>query len=295
MLYLPCNIPCAAILRREGFGIAEVPLHHRQEGAKLVLLLNLMPEKAACELQIARMIAPVAEEIDIQVVPVKIPGQTYKTTPIEHLLSFYEDISPATFGNFSHPLLIVTGAPLENVAYEDVRYWAELCEIFRWASSPAVERTLNLCWAAFAALYYIYGVPTHHLEEKRFGVYPHQQPDGSLMPIPISRHIELHREDLLPHAELRIVADSSECGPGILIDEARRMTHITGHLEYEAERLHFEYERDMSRGKPIHPACCYYENNVPAPENIRFSWHDVALLFYKKFLLGGPVNSLGAI
>lgn len=292
MLYLPEHIPCAQPLRDLGYEVAEVPLHHRQPEAIPVLLLNLMPEKAACELQIARQLAPISRECDVQLIPVRIPGQTYKTTPMEHMLAFYEEIAPSTFASFPRQSrLIVTGAPLENVPYPDVRYWRELCQIWEWASDERhVRCTLNLCWAAFAALWHHHGIPTHHLSAKRFGVYEHtakEVPELAGMtphfPLPTSRHIELHRDDVL-QAPVQLVAESAESGPGIILDRARRMTHIVGHLEYEPLRLHEEYERDLSRQLPISPAEHYYQG-APVAEHVSYTWEQASLNFYRNFIL----------
>lgn len=288
MLILPTHIPCASTLRDRGHAVSEVPLRHRAEGAKCVLLLNLMPEKAACELQLASILVEAAEKgeqgvggMDVQIIPVKIPGQTYKTTPMEHMLAFYEDICPDTFSSFpADSLLIVTGAPLENVAYEDVRYWSQLTTIMNWAAQGGVARTLNLCWASFAALYHFYRIPTHHLQEKCFGVY--EVP----YPVPTSRHITLHSADFANHPGLRITAESAATGPCVVEDDAHHMTNIMGHLEYEADRLHFEYVRDLSRGKPIKPAENYYKNDIPGEDNIMYSWRQAAITFYRNFLIG---------
>lgn len=294
MLYLPSHIPCAEILQSKGHSVCETPLGSRREGTRRVLLLNLMPEKAACELQLGRMIAPVADSVDIQVVPVKIPGQTYKTTPMSHMEAFYEDICPATFEQLGGPntLLIITGAPLEDVAYEAVRYWHELGTIMDWAAQGGVVRTLNLCWAAFAALWWFEKVPTYHLPEKRFGVFSQQVTDcaelsgmGQNFPMPTSRHIELKEQDIACNPRLQIVANSAESGPGIIIDKGRHMTNIVGHLEYEAGRLHFEYQRDISKGKVIHPAQHYYIADSPDRDNLIYSWRDDALQFYRNFLI----------
>lgn len=292
MLYLPTHIPCASVLRSHGYGVTEVPLHHRQPGAIPVLLLNLMPEKAACELQIARQLVPISQEYDLQLIPVRIPGQTYKTTPMEHMLTLYEEIAPETFGSFpSESRLIVTGAPLENVPYADVRYWSQLCQIWEWASDERhVRSTLNLCWAAFAALWHHHAIPTHHLPFKRFGVYEYTAQDVPALagmtptfPLPTSRHIEIRREDVL-NSPVQLVAESAESGPGILLDSERRMTHIVGHLEYEALRLHEEYERDLSRQLPIEPAEHYYLG-TPAAEHVTYAWEQASLNFYRNFIL----------
>lgn len=283
MLFLPCGIPCASTLKSAGHTIGEAELGVRIPHAQHILLLNLMPEKAACELQIARMLAPVGEDRDIQIIPVKIPGQTYKTTPMAHMERFYLDLKPEE--GHSDDLLIVTGAPLENIAYEAVRYWQELTCLWDWAAQGGVARTLNICWAAFAVLHHFERIPTHHLAAKRFGLYVQQAHDVPALrdmcpefPMPISRHIELQSRDFVGHTRLEIVASHETCGPGVVIDNTRHMTHIIGHLEYEADRLQFEYERDLSRGKPIQKPYGY------SPEN--FSWHTAGLAFYRNFIVG---------
>lgn len=293
MLYLPAHIPCAEIIR-QSYPVEEIPLGGRCAQARAVLVLNLMPEKAACELQIARMLAPVADdEHPLQMIPVKIPGQIYKTTPMAHMEAFYEDLSPDTFSHFpSDALLIITGAPLENVAYEDVRYWAQLCEIFDWAAQGGVARTLNICWAGFAALWHYYGIPMRHTTEKLFGIFSQKVCPSSITRhlgnsclMPVSRHIALSAEDVNRFPELNIVAEDAHSGPGIIIDETRHMVHDLGHFEYEAERLHHEYLRDLSRGLPIQPAVNYYRDNIPDAEHIVFSWREDALTLYRNFII----------
>lgn len=295
MLYLPADIPCASVMRAAGHAVSEVPLGARVKGARPVLVLNLMPEKAACELQLARMLAPVAGECDLQFIPVKIPGQTYKTTPMSHMEAFYEDVGPDTYHTFpSHSLMIITGAPLEDVPYEDVRYWSAYCGILDWAAGGGVARTLTLCWAAFAALWHFDRVPTHHLAAKRFGVYMQQAVEspvlagmsqGGVIPVPMSRHIELRAADFAGLSHLRILAGSEECGPTIIADASRRLTHIVGHLEYEPTRLHEEYVRDMAKGRPIQPAVNYYEGAEPDAAHIRYTWGHAAHCFYRNFLI----------
>lgn len=289
MLILPQGIPCAEILRSAHHSIHEVPLGARVPNATTLLLLNLMPEKAACELQIARMLAPVAKDIDLQVIPIKIPGQTYKTTPMSHMEAFYEDFVPQS--ELHADRLIITGAPLENVAYPDVRYWRELCAIFDWAACGGADWTLNLCWAGFAALWYFDQVPTHHLESKQFGVFRYDAQDIPVLHtmhphfmMPVSRHIEIRREDLTLCPHLQLAADSPVAGPGVVVDADRRMTHKLGHLEYEAGRLDFEYKRDLSKGMAIAEPQNYYNHNTEEGGSIDFSWEAAAKAFYRNFI-----------
>ena len=290
MLHLPQDLPIISTLREEGAAVApfcqraflQVP---RPEG-KTVLLLNLMPQKEVTELDIARMMA--GREEDVHLLLVKISGQTYKTTPQEHMDRFYvnfEDLAAQTFDR-----LIVTGAPVEHLPFEEVRYWQQLCGIMDWAETH-VRSTLYVCWGAQAGLYHHYSIPKYALPAKMFGIFPQRilDPASPLLrglpdpfPMPNSRHTEVRATDFrdLP---VRIIAQSEESGVGIASTPSCHQVFIVGHFEYAAETLQNEFLRDRSKGLPIAPPRHYYQDDDPHRE-VCFSWRDAARTFYGNWL-----------
>ncbi len=288
MLYLPQGIPAAEALRQEGIAVGEYPLGERVgEAACRVLLLNLMPQKAVTELDLARMMGK--SGADVQVVFVKIKGQTYKNTSMEHMNAFYVDFEDVQQGRWDG--LIVTGAPVEQIAFEEVRYWPQLCRIMDWAYA-SVKSTLYICWGAQAGLYHFYGVEKHPLPEKRFGIFS-QRVTKSALPLlagmepqfvmPNSRHTEVWKDEIEQKAGPKgahVVAESQESGVGIVCTDDLRLIFIVGHLEYEPFTLDNEYKRDLSRYLPIHRPEHYYG----ADGKVLYSWKTDAERFYANYL-----------
>ena len=316
MLYVNSQIPAIESLARLGFSLSV--------GQELALptvgLLNLMPQKQETELDFCKMLS--VANLDVNLVLLKIPHQQYKTTPQAYVDAHYVDFAPSMAeasegalaggcGEKQMPsidALIVTGAPLEQMPFEEVRYWEELQDIWDWAAHCGIP-TLNICWAAQAALHHFYGWGKRALSEKCFGIFaqrnlvpqhPLLRGLGEKFPMPHSRHTELCWEvagvelalsgsdwQRLPEG-LEALTDS-EVGQSIFYDAARQQTFVTGHLEYRADTLDGEYRRDLAKGLPIAPPLHYYiEDN---PENgIDFSWEETALLFYRNWL----VTHLGA-
>lgn len=247
-----------------------------------ILLLNLMPEKAMTEGDMVRMLADYPQ--DIEIIPMKISGQTYKTTPQEYIDCFYTDFEDLATDTFDG--MIVTGAPIEHLDFEEVRYWQQLTDIMEWAKTH-VRSTLYVCWGAQAGLYYHWGVPKYPLPQKMFGIFPYQHnADTPLlthmanpMKMPTSRHTEIRLSDIPDHPRLHVVATSEEAGVGLVVANEGREVFITGHLEYARHRLDDEYKRDMSKGKPIHPPLHYYEDGAPL-----FSWKETAVQFYHNWV-----------
>lgn len=282
MLYLNTDLPALHQLRTEGVPIASG--HH--DAALNVWMLNLMPLKCATELDLCRMLA--ASGIEVNLTLVKFPGQTYKSTPQAYVEAHYLDLDSAML---RHTIdgLIITGAPLENIPFEAVRYWEDLCCLMTW-STTHTRSTLNICWAAQAALYFHHRVPKHPLAAKMFGVFPQTvyRPDHPLMqglgtafPMPHSRHTEVQREALPP--EIEVLAGGGKSGLGILADAMRRQVFAIGHLEYEPLTLDGEYRRDLAKGLPILPPENYYFDDCP-DRGVDFSWRTAALQFYKNWL-----------
>lgn len=280
---VPCGMPCTGQLHTHTFKLSEWQQYDAQ---KRVLFLNLMPQKAVTEQDIVRTLAQCGTSI--QLLLMKIKGQTYKTTPMEHMNAFYLDFEAYEPYYFDH--LIVTGAPLEQISFEEVRYWTELCRIMDWADQH-VAYTLYICWGAQAGLYKHYGIRKYALNEKMFGIFTHNvlKPQSPLMKgfantfrMPNSRHTEVHETDLAVYKAkgLEIIATSSESGVGVVATTDCKRTFVIGHFEYEPRTLHYEYQRDLKKCLPIQPPKHYYR----ADGSIDFSWKDDAIRFYANWL-----------
>lgn len=258
-----------------------------------VLLLNLMPEKEVTERDIASVIG--ATGLDVQLIPVRLRGHAFRTTPEEYMQARYlyvEDLlekdAEVQGGLFTH--LIITGAPLEHLPFEEVRYWPQLCSLMDVARDH-FHRTLLICWGAQAGLYHYYGVSKYPLPAKRFGIFRQRVTafgnglmDGLVpsFPMPHSRHTEVRASDIEKQAgaELQMVCESDESGVGVVCTPDLSLTFVTGHLEYPIDTLQREYERDLRRGKPISPPLHYCdENGHPS-----FSWRRAAVTFYANWL-----------
>lgn len=285
-LVLPKGLPVAAILQNEGAPVVESfsaevrPLH--------VGLLNLMPLKERTELDFARVLA--AGRHAVRLTLLKLPHQVYRHTPQEHMDAFYADLDPT-----GTPLqldgLIVTGAPVEQMPFEEVRYWDKLCAVMDWARIR-VPSTLYICWGAQAALYHFYGVPKYPLPAKRFGIFPQdiRQPLNPLLAglspdfaMPHSRHTEVRQADVDCHPALQTLVSGQESGVGIVTTAGAHEVFVTGHLEYAPDTLHTEYVRDIGAGKTIQPPCNYYVDNRPEA-GINYSWAESARVFYRNWL-----------
>lgn len=286
MIYLPSNHPSISRLKGEGIDICDTPA---PEQTTRVLILNLMPQKQEAEEEYYRMFSHAG--IDIEVVLVKMSHQTYKTTPQAYMDALYTDVATIMEGQEMYEGMIVTGAPLEHLAYSDVRYWDQLHEVYHWSFSH-VRSTLNICWGAFAALRMFFGIDKHWTKKKLFGVYPHhnEQPNCPLMEgmpdtvmVPISRHITLLRPELDAHASLTTILDSPVSGPELAIAWQGRQIFSNGHFEYAAGRLKFEYERDMQKGLDIDVPANYFIDNSPQ-KGVDFSWYQAGVRFYTNWL-----------
>ncbi len=278
-LVLPENMPIIDILRSEGFDV-----NGEKSGKKSVriLFLNIMPEKQRTELDFCRVLAGM-DDVEVNLLPMKIAGQTYKTTPQEYVEAFYKDFECYKAEHFDG--CIITGAPLEDMDFEEVRYWRQLCEIMDWCRTN-VRSTLYICWGAQAGVYYHYGVDKHALDEKVFGIF--RQNTKADLPIlkglspefqmPHSRHTEVIREDFPLDSDLRIVAEGEDSGVGIAVGEEYAEFYVFGHPEYAADTLEREYLRDLSKSLPIKAPKHYYEDKEN--RKIAFSWEENAKSFY---------------
>lgn len=249
-------------------------------------VLNLMPHKQVTDSDL--IYALQAADVPLRILPVKIGGQQYKTTPAAYVQRYYTDFE--TVAAVGLDRLIITGAPLEQIPFEEVRYWPQLCDIMDWAHSH-VRRTLHICWGAQAALYHYYGIDKCALPAKCFGIFrqrnlcpghPLMRLMGEMFNMPNSRHTTIRREDVLAldAGGLRLLADSSESGPGIVGTDDGRHAFVLGHFEYGPQTLDNEYRRDLSRGLSIAPPRHYYDK----AGNVAYSWREAARTFYKSWV-----------
>lgn len=252
-----------------------------------ILVLNLMPTKIATETQLARLLGNTPLQVELELM--QTSSHEAKNTSAEHMLKFYTTFDKVRDRYFDG--LIITGAPVEHLAFEEVEYWKELCQIMEW-SRTHVYSTFHICWAAQAALYYHYGIPKHPLEQKLFGVFPHKVERRSSMllrgfddtfMVPHSRHTTFLREDVERCGKLKILASSEEAGIYAIATDGGRQVFITGHSEYDALTLKAEYDRDKARGLDIAVPKNYFPNDddtkMPA-----VTWRSHANLLYHNWL-----------
>ena len=252
-----------------------------------ILILNLMPKKIETETQLSRLLG----NTPLQVEPELLHTSTHRSKNVaeEHLLAFYkkfEDVKNRTFDG-----MIITGAPVEHMPFEEVEYWQELCEIMEW-SKTHVQSTLHICWGAQAGLYYHYGIPKHEVPEKMFGVFPHVVERKSsilfrgfddVFYVPQSRHTTVLREDIEKVRGLKILSVSEKTGVYAVATENGRQIFLTGHSEYDADTLKNEYLRDLSLGKPIKiPENYFPDDDVTKPPLV--TWRGHAHLLFSNWL-----------
>jgi len=252
-----------------------------------IVVLNLMPIKITTETDLVRVLSNTPLQLDLTFM--KIKSHTSKNTPIEHMRAFYKDFEVLRHQKFDG--MIITGAPVEHLDYEDVTYWDELSDIFAWARTH-VTSTLYICWAAQAGLFYHYGIPKYPLPAKMFGIFP-QKPLVPQLPIfrgfddlfqmPHSRHTEIRREDIEAVEGLTIIAESEESGVSIVMAREGREFFITGHAEYSPLTLDTEYRRDLGKGLPIDMPRHYYRNDDP-DQGPLVSWRAHANLLFTNWL-----------
>ncbi|MBQ8685882.1 MAG: homoserine O-succinyltransferase [Clostridia bacterium] len=285
---IPNNLPAAKTLQEENIFVMTETRAITQDIRPLrILILNLMPKKIETETQLARLLG----NTPLQVEPTLIHTSSHQSKNVteEHLLAFYKTFKDVKDENFDG--MIITGAPVEHMPFEEVEYWQELCEIMEW-SKTHVHSTLHICWASQAGLYYHYGIDKHATPEKIFGVFPHEVEykssilfrgfDDSFM-VPQSRHTTVLREDIERVQELKILASSKKAGVYAVSTKNGRQIFITGHSEYDADTLQNEYLRDTSQGKKCALPENYYPDNDPTKPPI-VSWRAHANLLFSNWL-----------
>ena len=252
-----------------------------------IVILNLMPLKITTETDLIRLLSNTPLQLDISFM--KLKSHTPKNTPIEHMMMFYRSFEEMRHEKFD--AMLITGAPVEQLNFEDVSYWPEMTEIFDWAKTH-VFSTLYICWAAQAGLYYHYGIPKYPLAKKMFGVFE-QKPLLPLLPIfrgfddvfmmPHSRHTEVHREDILADNRLTLIAESDDCGVSMVMAREGREFFVTGHLEYSPNTLDKEYRRDKDVRDDVEVPKHYYRDDNPANPPL-VTWRAHANLFYSNWI-----------
>ena len=283
------NLPARHILEQERIFVMEEERALSQDIRPIrIVILNLMPNKLVTETQILRSLSnsPIQVDIDLMCTASYVPSHTSE----EHLTKFYETFDKIKEHYYDG--MIITGAPVEHLKFEDVDYWEELCEIMEW-SKTHVYSTLHLCWGAMAGLYYHYGVPKYDLPEKAFGIFEHSMTYAKpvklfrgfddVFYVPHSRLAEIKREDIEGNPRLRILSESEECGIYAVSDLHGRQIFITGHSEYDKETLDLEYKRDMAKGLPIKIPKHYYPGDDPSKEPV-LRWRSSATLLYTNWL-----------
>ncbi len=285
---IPNLLPATETLQNENiFVMTETRAISQDIRPLSIAVLNLMPTKIETETQLARLLGNTPLQVELTLLHTKTHRS--KNTASEHLLAFYKTFDDVRHLKFDG--LVITGAPVEKLEFEEVEYWDELCEIMEW-SKTNVTSTFHICWGAQAGLYYHYGIGKYPLEKKLFGVFPHVKDykksillrgfDDTFM-VPHSRHTTVKREEIEACDELRVIASSEEAGVYAITTKRGRQIFITGHSEYDADTLKTEYFRDKNLGLPIEVPKNYFPNDDDTRPPV-MSWRSHANLLYSNWL-----------
>jgi len=285
---IPDKLPAIELLKKENIFAIGISRASKQDIRPIRLaLLNLMPLKITTETDLVRVLSNSPLQVELDLIGLK--SHTSKNTPIEHIREFYIDFDQIK--NQKYDGLIITGAPVEQLEFEEVNYWKELTEIFDWAKTH-VTSSLFICWSAQAALYHYYGIPKHSLSKKMFGAFEHKVNDP-LNPLfrgfddvffaPHSRHTEIRREDIEKVTGLTILSESDDAGVYAILARDGREVFITGHSEYAPETLDNEYKRDLAKQLPIEIPRNYYLDNDPGKSPV-VRWRSHANLLFSNWL-----------
>ena len=287
-LNLPDKLPAIELLKEENIFVIDTSRATQQDIRPLrIVILNLMPLKITTETDLVRLLSNTPLQVEISFM--KIKSHTSKNTPIEHMKTFYTDFDQMRHEKYDG--MIITGAPVEQMDFEEVTYWDEITEIFDWARTH-VTSTLYICWAAQAGLYHFYGVPKYDLPAKMFGVFRHTSREPYVpifrgfddeFYVPHSRHTEIRREDVMKVPDLTLLSESEESGVYMAMARGGREFFITGHSEYSPYTLNDEYMRDVNKGLPIAVPRNYYRNNNPALGPV-VRWRGHANLLFTNWL-----------
>lgn len=285
---IPNDLPAAQVLSDENiFFMTEYRAITQDIRPLKILLLNLMPTKIDTETQLSRLLGNTPLQIELELLQTK--SYESQNTPKEHMLAFYKTFAEVKENTYDG--LIITGAPVEKMAFEEVDYWQELTEIMEW-SKTHVHSTFHICWGAQAGLYYHYGIQKHPLDKKMFGVFPHTlerkqsilfRGSDDVFYVPHSRHTTVLREDIEREPSLKIIAASAEAGVYAISNEGGSQIFIMGHSEYDPRTLEKEYLRDKNAGLPIEVPRNYYPNDDDTKEPV-VTWRAHANLLYSNWL-----------
>ena len=287
-LRIPDRLPAIDLLKEENIFVMDNSRATTQDIRPLrIVILNLMPLKITTETDLLRLLSNTPLQLEIMFM--KLKSHTPKNTPVEHMMMFYKDFEILKTQKFDG--MIVTGAPVEQLEYEQVSYWDEISAIFEWAKTN-VTSTVYICWAAQAGLYYHYNIPKYTLERKLFGIFKHR-PKSTRLPIfrgfddvfcmPHSCHAEVRREDIERNPQLQIIAESPEGGVGIVMARGGREFFITGHLEYSPNTLDNEYRRDRDIRDDVDLPRNYYTDDDPEKPPL-VTWRAHANLLYNNWI-----------
>ncbi|MFV0471845.1 MAG: homoserine O-succinyltransferase [Paludibacteraceae bacterium] len=287
-LNIPATLPAVEALRQENIFVMDSERASSQEIRPLkIVILNLMPLKITTETDLIRLLSnsPLQIEIDF----LKLKTHRSKNTPAEHMTAFYKTFDKIKKSNYDG--MIITGAPVEHLPFEEVTYWDEIKLIFDWTQTH-VTSTLYICWAAQAGMYHFYGIPKHPLDKKMFGVFEHKVYDrlnpifrgfDDVFHVPHSRHTEIRKEDILKVPELTLLSESDESGVYMVMARNGRDLFITGHSEYSTSTLDKEYKRDVAKQLPITIPKNYYPDDNPANSPL-VRWRSHANLMFTNWL-----------
>jgi homoserine O-succinyltransferase len=287
-LNLPDRLPAIEALKKENIFIMDSNRASQQDIRPLKLvILNLMPIKITTENDLIRLLSNTPLQVEVDFLMIK--SHVSKNTSMDHMEAFYKTFDDIESQKYDG--MIITGAPLEQMEYEEVSYWKELQTIFDWTRTH-VTSTMFICWAAQASMYHFYGVPKYPLHEKMFGIfkhtiYDHQNPlfrgfDDEFF-VPHSRHSEVRRDDIEKVEDLTILSESEESGVYIVMARGGREIFVTGHSEYSPLTLDGEYRRDKAKNLPIHIPLNYYKNDDPE-QGVVVRWRGHANLLFSNWL-----------
>lgn len=285
---IPNQLPATATLRKENiFVMTETRAVSQDIRPLQILLLNLMPTKIDTETQLARVLGNTPLQIELTLIAPE--SHVSKNTSAEHMLAFYTSFSQVCDRDFDG--LIITGAPVEHLPFEQVDYWPELCQIMEW-SKTHVHSTLHICWGAQAGLYYHYGIDKQPLAQKLFGVFKHTLEEPNFMlfrgfddtfHVPHSRNTTVRREDIEAVPELKIMSSSDQAGVYAIKTDRGQQIFLMGHAEYDPDTLNKEYRRDVAAGVPIAVPCNYFPDDDPEKAPM-VNWRSCAHLLYANWL-----------
>ena len=287
---IPADLPAYDVLTREGIMVMSDDQASRQDIRPLRIgLLNLMPKKIQTENQFARLIGATPLQIELSLI--RMTEHQTRNTAADQMESFYRTFAEVEASGEKFDGLIITGAPIEHLAFEDVTYWDELKRVMDWTQTH-VHSTFGVCWGGMAMIYHFHGVKKHALDHKAFGCFrqknlapssPYLRGFSDNFVIPVSRWTEIHANEVAQHSDLTTLLASDEVGPCLIQDNKHRALYIFNHFEYDSDTLKQEYDRDVAAGAPINVPLNYYPDDDPnqPPEN---RWRSHAHLLYGNWI-----------